>query len=117
MEIMSILQNGTDMCINQSQIVSNGFTSANMMLALKDGTYEAVGPHFQNNPHHLAYDTLERHGTQIIHNLECSFSGIREYLRSHEIEGIVFWRGGEPQCKIKRSDFGFAWPVRPMTDQ
>ncbi len=86
-------------------------------LALKDGTYEAVGPHFQNNPHHLAYDTLERHGTQIIHNLECSFSGIREYLRSHEIEGIVFWRGGEPQCKIKRSDFGFAWPVRPMTDQ
>lgn len=24
-------------------------------------------------------------------------------------EGIVFWKDGQPQCKIKRSDFGFPW--------
>ena len=24
-------------------------------------------------------------------------------------EGIVFWNDGQPQCKIKRSDFGFPW--------
>ena len=24
-------------------------------------------------------------------------------------EGIVFWKDGEPRCKIKRSDFGFTW--------
>ena len=23
---------------------------------------------------------------------------------------IVFWKDGEPRCKIKRSDFGFPWP-------
>lgn len=30
----------------------------------------------------------------------------------HEIEGIVFWKDGEPRCKIKRSDFGFEWPAK-----
>ena len=27
-------------------------------------------------------------------------------------EGLVFWKDGIPQCKIKRSDFGFEWPVK-----
>lgn len=27
------------------------------------------------------------------------------------LEGIVFWKDGQPQCKIKRTDFGFSWPV------
>ena len=40
-----------------------------------------------------------------------TFNGIRSYLEEHAIEGIVFWKNGEPQCKIKRSDFGFSWPV------
>ena len=40
-----------------------------------------------------------------------TFEGLRDYLEKHEIEGIVFWKDGEPQCKIKRSDFGFKWPV------
>ena len=47
-----------------------------------DGTYEVVGPHFRNNPY-----GLEKNYT----------------------EGIVFWKDGEPKCKIKRSDFGFRW--------
>lgn len=37
------------------------------------------------------------------------FEGIRDYLKEHYIEGIVFWKDGEPRCKIKRSDFGFEW--------
>ena len=32
-----------------------------------------------------------------------------DYLKEHYIEGIVFWKDGEPGCKIKRSDFGFEW--------
>jgi hypothetical protein len=44
--------------------------------------------------------------------VERSFSGIREYLRKTPIEGIVFWKDGEPMCKIKRTDFGFEWPVK-----
>ena len=81
----------------------------------EDGTYEAVGPHFQNNPYGLDEDCLEKHGRIVIHDCPCTFEGIREYLRTHEIEGIVFWRDNKPMCKIKRSDFGFKWPV-PVVD-
>ncbi len=77
---------------------------------LEDGTYEAVGPHFQGNPYHLEKDYLVPHGKKVL-NVTRTFEGIREYLKEHEIEGIVFWKDGEPQCKIKRSDFGFKWPV------
>ena len=79
--------------------------------AVDDWTYEAVGPHFQSNPYGLDEDFLERHGRIRIPDCPRTFDGIREYLRAHEIEGIVFWRDGKPGCKIKRSDFGFAWPV------
>ena len=76
---------------------------------IKDGTFEAIGPHFRDNPYHLDKDLLVRHGTEII-SLERSFDGIRKYLETHPIEGIVFWKDGIPQCKIKRKDFGFKWP-------
>ena len=79
---------------------------------LSDGTYEAIGPHFQSNPYKLTYDVLVRHGREIVKDVPRSFEGLREYLRDHEIEGLVFWRNGEPQCKIKRSDFGFTWPPK-----
>ena len=75
----------------------------------KDGTYEAIGVHFQGNPYHLSNDILERHGERIIENIDRSFEGIKEFLRNNYIEGIVFWKDGEPKCKIKRSDFGFEW--------
>lgn len=85
---------------------------------LLDGTYEAIGKHFNGNPYNMNTDFLERHGEKIITKnllnpdayLTCLT--IREWLREHEVEGIVFWYKGEPICKIKRSDFGFEWPVR-----
>lgn len=76
---------------------------------LKDGTYEAVGPHFQSNPYRLEKDILVRHGTQIV-QMERTYEGIRDFLRDHCMEGIVFWKDGIPRCKIKRSDFGLPWP-------
>lgn len=76
-----------------------------------DGTYEAIGPHFQGNPYGLSDDILERHGAKEIFPPR-TFDGLREYLKQHNIEGIVFWKDGEPQCKIKRSDFGFVWPEK-----
>ena len=76
---------------------------------LPDGTYEVVGPHFQNNPHGLEKDILVKHGANILEDVPRSFEGIQEYLKEHYIEGIVFWKDGNPQCKIKRSDFGFEW--------
>lgn len=80
----------------------------NLTSELQDGTYEAIGPHFQGNPYNLKEDILKKHGTIII-NVERSYEGIRKYLSEHYIEGIVFWKDGEPKCKIKRSDFGFKW--------
>lgn len=76
---------------------------------IKNGTYEAIGPHFQGNPYGLSDDILEPHGVKII-EIERTFDGIKRYLENNCIEGIVFWRDGEALCKIKRSDFGLAWP-------
>jgi len=73
-----------------------------------DGTYEAVGKHFNGNPYKSEIDHLVKHGEKEIEVIR-TFEGIREYLSEHYIEGIVFWKDGEPMCKIKRSDFGFAW--------
>ena len=77
----------------------------------EDGTFELVGKHIQSNPYGLDADFLERHGRIKIKDCPRTFEGIREYLRIHEIEGIVWWKDGEPKCKIKRSDFGFKWPT------
>lgn len=41
-----------------------------------------------------------------------NFVVVKNGLYYHDIEGIVFWKDGEPKCKIKRSDFGFQWPVK-----
>lgn len=84
-------------------IRTHGFT--------EDATYEAIGPHFQGNPYNLRGDMLVKHGADEI-DVARTFEGIRAYLEQNAIEGIVFWKDGQPQCKIKRSDFGFEWPVK-----
>lgn len=81
-----------------------------------DGTYEAVGLHFQNNPYGLDDDFLERHGRIKLPDVPRTYDGIADWLYNHEVEGIVFWRNGEPGCKIKRTDFSFKWPVKHEQD-
>lgn len=73
-----------------------------------DGTYEAIGNHFNGNPYKTDWDILVPHGHTIV-KVERTFDGIKKYLSETYIEGIVFWKEGEPRCKIKRSDFGFPW--------
>ena len=80
---------------------------------LADGTYEAVGKHFNGNPYNIEEDLLIRHGITR-DNVERSFEGIKNYLETHKHEGIVFWKDGEPKCKIKRTDFGFQWPIKEV---
>ena len=67
--------------------------------------------HFQNNPYGLDDDFLELHGRIKINDCPRTFDGIREWLRVHEVEGIVFKNEDGAMCKIKRRDFGFRWPV------
>ena len=62
-------------------------------------------------PYGLDKDVLVRHGTISIDIPNLSFEGIRRGLELAAMEGIVFWHEGAPLCKIKRSDFGFKWPV------
>lgn len=76
-----------------------------------DGTYEAVGLHFNGNPYSLEEDILFKHGTNEV-AVYRDFESIRSFLQETEIEGLVFWLNNEPVCKIKRSDFGLPWPVK-----
>lgn len=78
---------------------------------LPNGTYEAVGEHFQGNPYHMLSDCLIPHGYMKISNFPRDFEGMKGYLKNANIEGVVFWLDGEPRCKIKRTDFGFSWPL------
>lgn len=75
---------------------------------LTDGTYEAIGLYFNGNAYDYDYDTLIKHGER-----KCcvgrTFNEVKEWLETHDEEGIVFWYNGEPVCKIKRSDFGLPW--------
>lgn len=75
---------------------------------LVDGTYEAIGPHFQNNPYKLPDDILVKHGRTKT-NLARTFESVKAWLERWDEEGLVFWLNGEPVCKIKRSDFGLPW--------
>lgn len=88
----------------------NSFEKAlrNNELPLTDGTYEAIGPHFQGNPYELVADVLEPHGVVKI-ELNRTFEAVKAFLENNYVEGLVFWLNGEPVCKIKRSDFGLPW--------
>ena len=83
----------------------------------EDGTYEAVGPHFQNNPYGLDDDYLEKHGRIKLWNVPRDFEGLRAFLMVNEIEGIVWHRGNGEMCKLKRTDFGYKWPVKREEDE
>jgi hypothetical protein len=74
-----------------------------------DGTYEAIGKHFNGNPYDLEYDILEKHGIRVVSPLDRTFDSVKQWLETHDVEGLVFWLKGEPICKIKRSDFGMKW--------
>lgn len=77
----------------------------------KNWTYEAVGPHFQGNPYGLEKDCILPHGAMEV-EVKRDFESISNWLNAHKEEGLVFWLNGEPVCKIKRSDFGYEWPVK-----
>lgn len=76
---------------------------------LPNGTYELIGPHFNGNPYNIDTDKLIIHGYIVLADVQRTYEGIKQYLKDHYIEGIVFHRGNGEMCKIKRTDFGFEW--------
>lgn len=79
---------------------------------VEDGTYEAIGSHFQGNPYDFNCDMLMLHGRTEKSDVGRSFEQIKWWLQNNQAEGLVFWLDGEPVCKIKRTDFGLPWPVK-----
>jgi len=72
---------------------------------LHDGTYELCGPKIQGNPENMETHVLIRHGEEMLGGFKLTFDGIKEYLRTAGIEGIVWHHPDGRMVKIKRKDF------------
>lgn len=79
-----------------------------LAFVLPDGTYEAIGPHFQGNPEHASCDSLIRHGSIVLMDCPMDFDGIREYLSHYDIEGVVFHHPDGRMAKVKKRDYGMS---------
>lgn len=80
---------------------------------IMDGTYELMGPKVQGNPHGLARHELWPHGeteVELLSNVSLSFKLIQAGVRGIEAEGLVFHHSDGRMAKVKRKDFGLAWP-------
>lgn len=74
---------------------------------LADGTYEAIGPHFNGNNEKVVADCLVRHGADEIHNLvDISRETIIQFLAMCLYEGLVWHHPDGRMAKIKARDFG-----------
>lgn len=74
-------------------------------IARTDATYELIGPKVQGNPEALTQHAIFKHGEFLLSPVR-TWEGIQEYLRDHDIEGIVFHHPDGRMCKIRKSDFG-----------
>ena len=71
-----------------------------------DGTYELCGPKIQGNPEGFETHVLIPHArADVLPDCPREFDGIREYLFSRTIEGIVWHNEDGRMVKIKKKDF------------
>lgn len=86
-----------------------------MAMVIPDGTtYELIGPHFQGNPEKQSEDIFIFHKNDVLHLMDTfarSYEGIKAFLESYDIEGIVFHHPDGRMAKIKKRDFGL--PRKP----
>jgi len=82
----------------------------------KPGTYEFCGPKVNGNNDNFGRHVYIEHGIDKLYLYPEDGPGLydflKAYLKREKIEGIVFWKLGKPIGKIKRTDFGLAWPVK-----
>lgn len=79
-----------------------------------DGTYEAIGPKIGGNNEKADRHFMYKHGEDPVFTIERiprSFESIGDFLHTLNIEGIVYHHPDGRMCKVKRSDFGFKWPI------
>ncbi|MES2597799.1 MAG: DUF5565 family protein [Verrucomicrobiota bacterium] len=72
--------------------------------SLTDGTYELCGPKIQGNPDGFDTHILVPHGKEIL-DAPRDFNGLKSWLESLTIEGVVWHHPDGRMVKIKRRDF------------
>lgn len=72
----------------------------------KAGTYELCGPKVNGNPEGFERHTLVRHDdADVFDGVPLDFDGLRDWLRGHPYEGIVWHHPDGRMAKLKRRDF------------
>lgn len=74
-------------------------------------TYELCGPKLQGNPEGFAEHILVPHGFETFVSMPRTFDFLRSFLKEAIVEGIVFAHPDGRRAKIRRNDFGYAWPA------
>jgi hypothetical protein len=83
------------------------FEAFNLLQHKENATYELCGPKIQNNSERFHGHILIRHGKYKIDITDYSFDAIRNFLKTADIEGIVFHHKSDGRmCKIRKTDFG-----------
>jgi hypothetical protein len=83
------------------------FVAFDALESKEDGTYELCGKKVQGNPENIEGHQLIKHGCEVLDIRDLSFDGLRSFLESNDIEGIVFHDSeSDKMCKIRKSDFG-----------
>lgn len=74
---------------------------------LPNGTYELIGPKIQGNPELLSEHVLLKHSeAEQFVDVPRTFDALREWMKSKDIEGIVFHHSDGRMAKIKKRDYG-----------
>lgn len=83
------------------------YSPGEAVLSIPDGTYEAIGPHFQANREDVPVDILVPHGKHQLEDVPLDFDGLQAYLFSTNVEGIVWHHADGRMAKLKGRDFGY----------
>lgn len=81
---------------------------------LTEGTYELIGEKIGTNAEQVTGHELIKHDSPILqitdlqYNEHTAFYVIRDWLKNHNVEGIVFHHVDGRKCKIRKTDFGFS---------
>jgi len=75
-----------------------------------DGTYELCGPKVQGNSERLDQHQLIAHGADVV-DAPRSWDGLRAWLKTAGIEGVVWHHSDGRMVKVKAKDFG--WKRQP----
>jgi hypothetical protein len=75
-----------------------------------DGTYELLGPKVQGNKDRRDRHVLQMHAeSKTYPEAPRDFDGLKSWLASNVIEGLVWHHPDGRMAKIKRRDFGLKW--------